>query len=157
MKFDHLGVIVSDLTIGREHFSRVYNVKEWTKEFVDEINGVYVQFFRDCSGICFELVAPINNKSPICNALTKKINILNHVAYLVDDINEEFNKSLDGEFIVLGSAQKAVAYNMKNIQFFYSEKLGYCLELIESSKYKHTFYSLDELYSKKTVTNFYKK
>ena len=124
MKFDHLGIIVPSLGLGRSHFSKIYNIKEWTDEFIDEVNGVYVQFCRDGDGVCFELVAPINDQSPVCNALTKKVNILNHIAYLVEDIDERLNKFLDGEFIVLGKPQKAIAYNMKKIQFFYSERLG---------------------------------
>ena len=143
MKFDHLGVVVPSLELGRDHFFKIYNIKEFTDEFTDELNGVYVQFCRDDKGVCFELVAPINDQSPICNALTKKVNTLNHIAYLVEDIDKQFSKALNDEFIVLGMPQKAIAYNMKKIQFFYSEKFGYCLELIESSRHAHVFHSLD--------------
>jgi hypothetical protein len=75
----------------------------------------------------------------VLNWLLQKTNILNHIAYLVEDIDKYFNEFLSDEFIKLGSPQKAVAYNMNNIQFFYAGKFGYCLELIESSKHTHVF------------------
>jgi len=142
MKFNHLGIVVPDLLSGRCHFSTTYDIREWSDEFTDKINGVYVQFCRDSNGFCFELVAPINNNSPVFSALEKKDNILNHIAYLVDDIDKK-SQFFQSDFISLGKAQEALAYEMKRIQFFYSKDFNYCLELIEAPNHSHTYYPIN--------------
>jgi len=140
MKFDHLGVIVSDISIGRRHFSKIYDIKKWTIEYFDDINGVIVQFGKDDNDFCYELIAPINEASPVYNSLNKKNSILNHVAYLVDNIDQFFNDKLKGDFLVLGKPKKAIAYNMNLIQFFYSKEHNYIVELIQSSNHQHIFF-----------------
>jgi methylmalonyl-CoA/ethylmalonyl-CoA epimerase len=143
MKFDHVGIIVSDLPSGRDHFTSVYGIKEWSKEFCDEINGVYVQFCIDSTGICYEIIAPIDKNSPVYNVIEKSLNIINHIAYRVENIEEKALDLYDNNFISLGEAKKAVAYKMKKIQFFYSKDHHYLLELIESSNHKHEYSKLD--------------
>ena len=139
MKLDHIGIIVPDLISGRDHFSTVYNISSWTKEFVDEINGVYIQFCRDVDGNCFELVAPIDNNSPIYNTINRGVNIINHFAYRVVNIDDKLQHLSDNGFIPLGCSKRAIAYKMKKIQFFYSKDFNYILELIESSDHNHEY------------------
>ena len=110
MKFDHLGVVVADISLGRKHFSKIYGINRWTKEYYDEINGVIVQFGEDeTGGFCYELIAPIDKRSPIYNALMNRDRILNHVAYLVDDIDYYYNENLKDDFIILAEPKKAIA------------------------------------------------
>jgi len=139
MRFDHLGIVVQDLGKGRSHFSRVYGVDKWTDEFNDEINGVFVQFGKGGGDICYELVAPINDKSPIYNVISRNMNILNHIAYIADEINVTADILFDNNFMALGDANSAIAYNMRKIQFFYSKELNYILELIEAPEHSHDY------------------
>ena len=139
MKFDHFGVIVSDLNKGRKHFTHIYSIKNWTNEFYDEKNGVVVQFGRDTSGACFELVAPIDDNSPVYNVMSKKINILNHIAYLVDNISICVEDLLKNNFMLLGEPNMAIAYNMRRIQYLYSKDFSYLLELIEAPDHEHIY------------------
>ena len=139
MQFDHIGIVASGLAIGRKHFTEIYGVNKWSKEYTDLINGVYIQFFENKEKICFELIAPLNNKSPIYNVLKKKINILNHFAYQVTNIENCSMKLLQKKFISLGPSKKAIAYDLKKIQFFYSIEFNYILELIEVSNFKHEY------------------
>ena len=98
----------------------------------------------DGSGVCFEIVAPIDKNSPVYNAIGKSVNIINHMAYRVENIEEKAIDLFDNNFIPLGEAKKAVAYKMKKIQFFYSKDFHYLLELIESSSHEHEYYELDK-------------
>jgi len=139
MKFDHFGVVVSDLDKGRAHFSNIHNIQSWTNLFYDEINGVRVQFGKNKDGMCFELVAPNDSNSPVYNVLSKKINILNHFAYLVGSISVCVEELLENDFILLGFPNRAIAYDMKRIQFLYSKEMGYLLELIEAPGHKHKY------------------
>ena len=139
MRFDHLGIIVPNLQIGRNHFFKMYGINNWTDEFFDELNGVYVQFGQSKDKFCYELIAPINNKSPVYNVLSKKKNILNHIAYTVDAIDACFEELLSNQFVPLGEPNKAVAYSLQRVQFFYSKDFGYILELIEAPNFYHDY------------------
>jgi len=140
MKFDHLGVVVSDIENGKEHFSNVHGLNKWSKKYYDNINGVIVQFGKKNNGLCYELIAPIDDKSPVYNVIMKKYNILNHVAYLVDDIKVCYEENLKSDFIIISEPSKAIAYNMDKIQFFYSKKYNYILELIQSALHEHVYF-----------------
>ena len=139
MRFDHLGIVVPNLQIGRDHFFKIYGINSWTDEFFDELNGVYVQFGQSKDKFCYELIAPINNKSSVYNVLSKKKNILNHIAYTVDAIDACFEELLSNQFVPLGEPNKAVAYSLQRVQFFYSKDFGYILELIEAPNFYHDY------------------
>ena len=140
MRFDHLGIVVPNLQIGRDHFFKIYGIDSWTDEFFDELNGVYVQFGQSKDKFCYELIAPIDNKSPVYNVLSKKKNILNHIAYIVDAIAVCSEELLSNQFVPLGEPNKAVAYGLQRVQFFYSKEFGYILELIEAPNFYHDYH-----------------
>jgi hypothetical protein len=58
MKFDHLGIVASDLASGRQLFGGTFGISHWTQEFEEPLQDVFVQFGRCASGLCYELIAP---------------------------------------------------------------------------------------------------
>ncbi len=137
-QFDHVGVVVADIAAGREHFQSLFGVEEWTEVFPDPVNGVYVQFGRDKSGTCYELVTPLGAESPIARALKAGNPILNHIAYLTDDLAASAADLRTQRCIPATEPRPAVAYNGKNIQFFVSP-LRFIVELIEAFDHRHEF------------------
>ena len=89
LRFDHLGVLVPDLAHGRRLLSSVLGVSCWTVEFEDPVNDVFVQFGRCPGGMCYETVAPRSALSPVRNALKRRVNVFNHVAYRVGEPREQ--------------------------------------------------------------------
>jgi methylmalonyl-CoA/ethylmalonyl-CoA epimerase len=140
LKFDHIGVAVPNLRKGRDHLSSTLGIDRWTEEIADEVNGVYVQFGTDRSGICYELIAPLGESSPIAQALKTKRGILNHVAYLVDDLDKQAEHLQGNGCFMAGPAKPAVAYGGRRIQFFVSP-LRFIIELIEAPDHQHRFVS----------------
>jgi len=69
MKFDHLGVVVPSLDEGRAHLTAALQISDWSREFADPLNGVFVQFGRGPAAMCYELVAPLGSNSPVALAL----------------------------------------------------------------------------------------
>jgi methylmalonyl-CoA/ethylmalonyl-CoA epimerase len=114
------------------------DITEWSDEFCDKINNVYIQFGKDKSGMCIELVAPISQTSPVSHALNSEINILNHLAYLVEDLDFSAAELLKKGCEPLGEPKPAIAYQMQRIQFFYTP-LNYILELIEAPHHLHSY------------------
>ncbi len=138
--FDHIDIVVRTLSSGREYLSSLFGISDWTAEFDDPGIKVSVQFGRDRSGICYELIAPFGDGSPIENVLSNRVNILNHVAYSVADLAVEASRLTASGAVPTGPAQPAVAYGGKNVQFFYTP-LRFIIELIEAPHHQHGYMS----------------
>ncbi len=134
MRFDHIGVAVPNLLSGREFLRSTLSITHWTEEFVDSSIGVRVQFGKadDDSGPWYELVAPHGDRSPVSAAIKTGKNILNHVAYFVDDIAEAGAKLRQNRCFPVSEPMPAVAYRGQKVQFFISP-MKFMIELIEGA------------------------
>ena len=72
MQFDHIGIFVESLSFGRKKMQEIFEIDSCSKEFNDELMSVSVQFMYDTSGVCYEIVAPYGDNSPVKNVLTTK-------------------------------------------------------------------------------------
>jgi methylmalonyl-CoA/ethylmalonyl-CoA epimerase len=138
VKFDHIGVVTRSLERGRKVLGATVGIQAWTQTWDDPVNGVYIQFGRDASGVCYELLVPNGPDSPVQEALTTRKNILNHVAYLVDDIEAETARLEDAGCGPLGQPKPAIAYGGKRIQFF-ATPLSLIVELVEAPGHQHVY------------------
>ena len=138
MRFDHLGVTASDLAAGRVLLEGSIGIAAWTEAFPDEINDVWVQFGHCCSGMCFELVAPLSDQSPVRGVLCKRVNVLHHVAYLVHDLQAQEARLVATGWVPVAPARPAIAYGGRRIQFFVSPT-RMMLELIEAPDHAHAY------------------
>ncbi len=138
MKFDHIGIVVATLEGGRQNLSEIFDIQSWTSEFIDPINQVHVQFGRDSSGICYELVTPSGKDSPVARAMRNNKDILNHVAYLVDNLAESRDALRRKGATPIAPPKAAVAYGGKEIQFFLT-RTRFLLELIEAPDHQHVY------------------
>jgi methylmalonyl-CoA/ethylmalonyl-CoA epimerase len=131
MKFHHIGIFVRSLHIGRDYLSELLLISNIGEEFIDEKMGIYVQFLTDNCGITYEIIAPYGEINPVQNLLTKKKNILNHVAYQVENLDDAIIKYRSKGCIPLGIPSSAVAFHGKKVVFFLT-KIGIIIELIEA-------------------------
>jgi methylmalonyl-CoA/ethylmalonyl-CoA epimerase len=138
VKFDHIGVTASELETGRALLETSIGIAGWTEAFRDDINDVWVQFGHCESGICYELVAPLSDRSPVRAVLSKRINVLNHVAYLVNDLPAQGARLVASGWAEVGPARPAIAYGGRPIQFFVSPT-RLMLELIEAPDHAHAY------------------
>lgn len=138
MKFDHVGVVTPTIEVGRDQARSVLNIERWTDVFTDTGIDVHVQFGLDESGICYELIAPLSGDSPVMQALTSGARILNHVAYLVDDLDREARRLVASRCLAAGPARPAIAYKGANVQFFITP-MRFMVELIEAPDHFHDF------------------
>ncbi len=138
MKFDHIGITTTGLESGRALLGDALGVTRWTEAFDDPVNDIWVQFGLDASGTCYELLAPRSERSPINHVLSKKINVLNHVAYLVDDLAARAQYLVAMGFAAVAPAKPAIAYGNKPIQFFVSRS-RLLIEMIEAPGHEHRY------------------
>jgi methylmalonyl-CoA/ethylmalonyl-CoA epimerase len=138
MRFDHVGVVAPSLEEGRAALHAVLNIPRWTEEIVDAVNRIYAQFGRDEAGICYELIAPLGDDSPIVKALNTGKNILNHVAYLVEDLDQEAERLRAAGAVAPAEPKPAIAYGGNRIQFFVTP-MRFIIELIEAPAHEHRY------------------
>ena len=142
MQFDHIGVIASSLEEGRAVLNAFVQIPRWTEEFADPVNQVYAQFGTDPSGVCYELIVPYGDSSPITKFLSTGKNILNHVAYLVQDLAKEGDRLRAAGAVPTSDPKPAIAYGGKHIQFFVTP-MRFIIELIEAPAHRHRY---DKIY-----------
>jgi methylmalonyl-CoA/ethylmalonyl-CoA epimerase len=138
MQFDHIGVIAPTLEAGRAQLGAILEIPHWTEEFADPVNGVYAQFGLDTSGINYELIAPFGENSPIIKWVQTKRNILNHIAYLVQDLDKASAKISATGAVPTSAPKPAIAYGGNRIQFFVTP-MRFIIELIEAPAHKHQY------------------
>ncbi|RYE42646.1 MAG: glyoxalase, partial [Hyphomicrobiales bacterium] len=108
--FDHVGVVVRSLNKGRRHFMGALGIYEWTEPLDDPVNGVHLQFGRDASGTVYELLAPLDDTSPVAGALKGRKNLLNHIAYRVPDLARAAGKLREERCLPTGDPRPAIAF-----------------------------------------------
>ena len=130
MKFDHIGVFVESLEIGLTHFKTLLPIISKSDEYHDSLLKVSVQFVYDSDNTCYELVAPLGDDNPVSAVLDSKKNILNHVAYKVEDIDANIERYRKAGCMPLGPPRPAIAFNNARVIFFLTP-VGIIIELIE--------------------------
>lgn len=143
MEFDHIGVVVPDLQEGRRRIMATLPITAATPAFDDRVLGVSVQFYRDGSGLVFELIAPFGDSSPVANTLAQAHRI-NQLAYRCLDLDEAGRALRRGRAVPLGSPTPAVAFGGARVQFFWSP-LGHVIELIETQSERLDFVEFEAI------------
>lgn len=138
MKFDHIGSVVQTPEIGRMTLAGAFQIRHWTSIFDDPVNDVLVQFGLDGSGLCYETVAPRSPRSPVTRGLADGMNIVNHVAHLVENLEAEGARLKQLGFIPTSGPKPAITCGLQPIQFFVS-RTRLLFALIESPGHSHSF------------------
>ncbi|MCW3108303.1 MAG: lactoylglutathione lyase [Segetibacter sp.] len=131
LSFHHIGVATSDI----EKAIEVY--KKLGYRLVDEIITDPIQHVR----ICFmylekhplvELVAPIDETSPVHKILKKSNATPYHTCYEVDNIEESISAFKQIKFILISKPVPAIAFAGRSICFLFHQHIG-LVELLEKS------------------------
>lgn len=130
MIFDHIGLFVRDLAVGRRRLAALLPIAHFTDMITDPLIRVQIQFGVDGTGVRYELVAPFGEGNPVEGVLASGKNILNHVAYRVADLDAALTRLEDEGCIALGPPTPAVAFGGARVVFLFTP-LKFILELID--------------------------
>ena len=122
MKFHHLGIIVKNLEKSLIQLENLLGANKISKVIIDKTWGVKIVFIQNKKNMIFEIIQPLNKKSPITNALNKNVNILNHVAFKSRNFKIDHDKIIDNGGIAVTKAKKAVAFNRKKNSIFFNKR-----------------------------------
>jgi methylmalonyl-CoA/ethylmalonyl-CoA epimerase len=115
-KIEHLGIAVKDLNVSIPLYEKLFQTTCYKTEAV-ESEGVNTAFFQ-IGESKIELLEASNPESPIAKFLEKRGAGFHHVAFEVDDIEEEIERLSNVGFQLIHSSPKDGADN-KRIAFLH--------------------------------------
>ncbi len=129
-KIDHIGIAVKDIEASNALFEKLLGVSPYKLEEV-ESESVLTSFFKtDTNKI--ELLAATNPESPIAKFLEKKGEGIHHIAFEVENIQDEIQRLKTEGFVVLNEIPKKGADN-KWVVFLHPKSTnGVLVELCQS-------------------------
>lgn len=103
-KIEHLGIAVKDIEEANKTYTALLGVAPYKSETV-ESEGVTTSFFKTGPNK-IELLAALNDDSPIAKYLAKKGEGIHHIAFAVDNIKAEIERLQKEGFTVLNEKPK---------------------------------------------------
>ena len=132
MKIEHLGIAVKSLSDSDNLFARLLGKSNYKQESVER-EGVTTSFY-ELGESKIELLEATNPESPIAKFLDKKGEGIHHIAFDVNDINEEIIRLKNEGFVVLNEIPKKGADN-KLVAFLHPKGTnGVLVELCQEIK-----------------------
>lgn len=126
--FHHVGIAVFDIDATAQYY--VEAGYEKTETIVDPIQNVRICFLKKEGMPMLELVAPVDDASPVVKTLAKGGVSPYHSCYRVHDIPDAVARLKKKRFILLGKPVEACAINNKKVCFMYNREVG-LIELVE--------------------------
>lgn len=131
-KIEHIGIAVKDLEVSNALFEKLFGAPSYKSEEVAS-EGVMTSFFKNGPNK-IELLAATNPESPIAKFLEKKGEGIHHIAFDVENIEEEIARLKNEGFVVLNEIPKKGADN-KLVAFLHPKSTnGVLIELCQEIK-----------------------
>jgi methylmalonyl-CoA/ethylmalonyl-CoA epimerase len=133
-KIEHIGIAVKDLNASNQLFEKLFGNPPYKEEEVVS-EGVKTSFFMNGLNK-IELLEPTNSSSPIAKFLEKKGEGIHHIAFDVEDIEEEIVRLQEEGFVLINDKPKKGADN-KLVVFLHPKSTnGVLIELCQEIKEK---------------------
>ncbi len=131
-KIEHIGIAVRDLEASNLIFEKLFGAPAYKQEEVAS-EGVKTSFFMNGPNK-IELLEATNPTSPIATFLEKKGEGIHHIAFDVEDIEQEIIRLKGEGFVVLNELPKKGADN-KWVAFLHPKSTnGVLIELCQEIK-----------------------
>ena len=138
MKFHHIGIAVREI----EKTAAVYvqgGYKQSVTTFDPEQN-VNICWLTKNGMPTVELLAPVDDTSPVCKTLEKNGVIPYHICYIVDDIEATVGELRKMKYVIVVKTVEAPAIHNCKVCFLFNKNVG-LIELVESPA-EITFFKL---------------
>lgn len=128
LRFHHIGVACRDIDETKPFYLGIgYEASE---TIVDPIQNIKICFLSKPSIPLIELLAPVDEKSPINRTLDASGVTPYHICYEVDDINAAIKELREQRFVRVSKPQPACAIGNRQVCFLYKKEVG-LIELVE--------------------------
>ena len=128
-KFHHIGVAVKDI----EATASVYEQGGYRRSVsvFDPIQDVNICWLTKEGMPTVELLAPVDEKSPVNKTLEKVGVSPYHCCYVVDNIEDAVEELKKQKYIMISKPAEAVAFCGSRVCFLYNKNVG-LIELVEA-------------------------
>jgi methylmalonyl-CoA/ethylmalonyl-CoA epimerase len=128
-KFHHIGVAVKDI----DRTAVVYTDGGYKKSDVvfDPIQNVNICWLTKEGMPTVELLAPVDEQSPVCRILEKNGVTLYHTCYVVEDIDLAVDELRKQKYVLVSKPEKAIAIHDCRVAFLHHRHVG-LIELVEA-------------------------
>lgn len=128
LSFHHIGYAVKNIDVTAEFYLNA----GWSKSntIVDPIQNTYIAFLYKDGFPSIELVAPVDERSPICNILKKSGVGTYHICYSVPNIDQTIVELRAQRYMPLFQPVPAVAIDNHRICYMMHPQVG-LIELVE--------------------------
>ena len=128
-KIEHIGIAVKDISASNELFAKLFGEQHYKVEEV-ESEGVKTSFFKIGENK-IELLEATKENSPIAKFIEKRGEGIHHIAFDVENIEEEIKRLKAEGFVVLNETPKKGADN-KLVAFLHPKTTnGVLIELCQ--------------------------
>jgi methylmalonyl-CoA/ethylmalonyl-CoA epimerase len=131
LKFHHIGYAVKAIP----ETAKYYVKAGWTlsETLIDEIQNTHIAFLTIEGFPLMELVAPVNEDSPVVKTLDKMGITPYHICYETDDIEQSIFDLKKQRFIPLLNPVEAVALGNRKICYLFNPHVG-LIELVNKNQ-----------------------
>jgi methylmalonyl-CoA/ethylmalonyl-CoA epimerase len=125
--FHHIGYAVYNI----ESTAAYYLTANWQMSNIqtDVIQNAKIAFLAKERMPLIELIAPVNENSPITKTLSKVGVTTYHICYEVDDIYESITELRKQKYILIFNPVEAIALDNRKICYLYNKNVG-LIELV---------------------------
>ncbi len=132
IKIEHIGIAVKDLEVSNKIFEDILGTSSYKMERV-ESEGVSTSFFK-VGPNKIELLEASDPSSPIAKFLDKKGEGIHHIAFAVDNIEDEIKRLVSLGYRLINETAKKGADN-KRIAFLHPKSSnGVLIELCQDEQ-----------------------
>jgi methylmalonyl-CoA/ethylmalonyl-CoA epimerase len=128
MIFHHIGIATNNIDLTAKKYN-LFGYEIVSEKIFDPIQNVFISFMEKDGSPRVELVAPVNNDSPILNIIKKNGTSPYHFCYEVEDISKEVDRLKKLKFILISKIVPAVAFDNRLVCFLYNNEAGF-IELL---------------------------
>jgi methylmalonyl-CoA/ethylmalonyl-CoA epimerase len=122
LQFHHIGYAVRDISATAGYYTGAGWVM--SEIYCDKIQNTKIAFLSKNTFPLIELVAPIDENSPIVNTLDKMGVTPYHICYEVDDIEQTVTVLKKQHFLPLFNPVEAIAFKNRKICYLYNQHVG---------------------------------
>jgi methylmalonyl-CoA/ethylmalonyl-CoA epimerase len=131
MKFDHVGLVVSDISKYFEEFLKpVCTVHALSDIYTDHNQQSKVAFATTENQVRIELIEPLEGKGPVAEILKRKKGGLHHLCFIADKFEADIRRFTTNGCLMISPPKPAVAFNGRRVVFFFTPTYE-VIELVE--------------------------
>ncbi len=127
--FHHIGVATNDVDASAYMYEQ--GGYHRSASIFDPVQNVKICWLTREGYPIVELLAPVDETSPVCKTLEKNGVIPYHTCYVVPNIDEAAQQLRKQRYVMVSKPAEAVAFGGSRVAFFFNKAVG-LIELVEA-------------------------